>query len=170
MNKTSKKYMCKRGDIFWIDKASSRAHGREIFSNRFGVIVSNDVANIESPVVTVAYLTSEKTATLPTHVPCSVRGKDAIIMCEQLATVDRSRLETYKGTLNKHERNKLDEAIMVSMGINLEARNQSITSKHASYIEAASADSNKQLQEMRHVIKDLVEERDCYKKLYELNN
>ena len=58
------------------------------------VIVSNDVTNANSPLITVVPLTSRlRRFDLPTHIPLSGQGlwKDSMAICEQVMPLDSSR-------------------------------------------------------------------------------
>ena len=81
----------RRGDIFYI-KNDDNAVGFEQKKTRPAIIVSNDANNRASGVVEIVYLTtSQKHRPLPTHI--RVRGYvPSIALCEQVVTVDVSRL------------------------------------------------------------------------------
>ncbi len=101
--------MCKRGDVYFAnlgDTDTSEQRGI-----RPVLIVSNDMANTYSQVVTAVPLTSKlKERTLPTHVyiyPGACRGltRPSMALAEQVMSIDKSRL------LNRRGRIK-DEALM----------------------------------------------------------
>ena len=81
----------RRGDIFYI-KNDDNAVGFEQKKTRPAIIVSNNANNRASGVVEIVYLTtSQKHRPLPTHI--RVRGYvPSIALCEQVVTVDVSRL------------------------------------------------------------------------------
>ncbi len=80
------------------------------------MIVSNDVCNDVSPVIEVIFLTSRKKHPLPTHVnvQCELYST---ALCEQITSVDKSRLLDYVGRASPEEMQQIDEAIKVSLGI-----------------------------------------------------
>ena len=80
------------------------------------MIVSNDVCNDVSPVIEVIFLTSRKKHPLPTHVnvQCELYST---ALCEQITSVDKTRLLEYVGRASPEEMQQMDEAIKVSLGI-----------------------------------------------------
>ena len=99
--------MCMRGDIFYVD------FGKGIGSKQGGVrpalIVSNNKANRNSPVITVVPLTARiwKKRYLPTHVRIYGSGlsKPSMALAEQVETLDKSNLKEKIGEVS-------DEAVM----------------------------------------------------------
>lgn len=105
----------KRGDIFYVNR--SETIGSEQRSGRPAIIVSNPVCNEHSPVVEVVYLTSQNKKHLPTHVRIESAGRRSIALCEQITTVDVTRLGDYKGHLTDEEMEQVDAALLRSLGI-----------------------------------------------------
>ena len=95
--------MCKRGDVFFADL------GRDFSTSiqngiRPVLIVSNDMANTHSPVVTIVPLTGQvhKKESLPTHVytpkNCgSGLSRPSVALAEQVSSISKSQLQDYKG-------------------------------------------------------------------------
>lgn len=87
--------MCKRGDIYYVDFGENHDSNKQS-GIRPAVIVSNNKANINSPIVTVIPLTARvwKKKHLPTHV--QIRGggldKPSMALAEQVETLDKKRL------------------------------------------------------------------------------
>lgn len=108
----------KRGDIFYTDL--SPVVGSEQGGVRPVIIIQNNVGNKCSSCVIVAAITSQiNKAKLPTHVEISGCGlsKNSVILLEQIRTLDKRRLGDYIGTVNDELLNKVDDAILTSMGI-----------------------------------------------------
>lgn len=102
----------RRGDIWFIDYEKS--NGSEQHGTRPAIIVSNDVGNNHSPIVEVVWLTTAKKKPLPTHV--SIKGY-GIALCEQIHTVDKSRLLDFKRICTDKEMMQINRAMMISLGI-----------------------------------------------------
>ena len=105
-----------RGDIFFITGNSARI-GSEQKQDRPAVVVSNDKANEHSPVIEVVFLTSaEKTKFLPTHVDvmCQI---PSVALCEQVHSISKTRLGQYVRTCTSEEMKRIDNALMVSLGL-----------------------------------------------------
>ena len=115
--------MCKRGDIYFVncgcDTSSSLQCGV-----RPVLVVSNDVANAHSPVVTVVPLTGQlrKKRSLPTHVliPCSKRHgltQPSVALAEQVTSMDKSKLVERRGHIKDHSiMARVTEALQIQIG------------------------------------------------------
>lgn len=78
--------MCRRGDIY-IARLDKDAEGSLQSGNRPVLVVSNDMANKHSPVITVVPITSQMgKRKLPTHVRIEDCGlpKPSIVLGEQI--------------------------------------------------------------------------------------
>ena len=104
-----------RGDIFYVNL--SETVGSEERSGRPAIIVSNRLCNKHSPVVEVVYLTCQHKPPLPTHVRIDSAGRCSTALCEQITSVDISRLGDYKGHLTDREMAQVDVALMASLDL-----------------------------------------------------
>lgn len=82
-----------RGDVFYVNR--SETIGSEQRSGRPAIIVSNPECNEHSPVVEVVYLTCQYKKPMPTHVRIESIGRRSTALCEQITSVDVSRLGDY---------------------------------------------------------------------------
>jgi len=106
----------KRGDIFYAD--FDPVQGSEQGGVRPCLVVQNDIGNIHSPTVVVVPLTGSKKAFLPTHVRIIRKGGlrfDSIALCEQLRTIDRTRLDGFIGRIDRDTQATIDAALAVSL-------------------------------------------------------
>jgi len=111
--------MIKRGQLYYADL--SPVVGSEQGGIRPVLILQNDVGNKFSPTVIAAATTSKLTkAKLPTHIALEKEKyclpKDSIVLLEQIRTLDKSRLLDYIGELPTETMNKVNVALMVSLG------------------------------------------------------
>jgi len=109
-----------RGDIFYADL--SPVVGSEQGGTRPVLVVQNDVGNKYSPTVIIAAITSQlDKAKLPTHIELKKDKynlvKDSVVLLEQIRTLDKRRLKTLVGRVDDLTMNKVDVAIMISLGI-----------------------------------------------------
>ena len=112
--------MVKRGDIFYADL--SPVIGSEQGGIRPVIIIQNDIGNKYSPTIIVAAITSQiNKAKLPTHVEISSEeyglNKDSVVLLEQIRTVDKKRLKEKIGHMTDKDIQKVDEALLISMGL-----------------------------------------------------
>jgi mRNA interferase MazF len=112
----------RRGEIYWIHFGKGR--GSEQAGHRPAVIVSNNTINTTSPTVIVAALTRAKQKK---NYPQNVRlpaGKplpdEQTILCGQLLTLDKRRLQRHHATLDESQMPELDRALSVGLGIRIE--------------------------------------------------
>ena len=112
--------LVKRGEIYYADL--SPVVGSEQGGMRPVLIVQNDVGNRHSPTVIAAAITSQKDKSkLPTHISINADrcglAKDAIVLLEQVRTLDKQRLKERMGELDEGAMTKVDNALSVSFGL-----------------------------------------------------
>jgi len=110
----------KRGDIFYADL--SPVVGSEQGGVRPILVVQNDIGNKFSPTVIIAAITSQiNKAKLPTHIEIVADdyglSKDSVILLEQIRTIDKKRLRERLGRLDEELMAKVNEALVVSLGL-----------------------------------------------------
>lgn len=113
----------KRGQIYSADL--NPVVGSEQGGIRPVVILQNDVGNRYSPTTIVAAITSQlHKSEIPTHVllnngtNCGLE-KDSVVLLEQIRTIDRSRLHEYMGCMNKSTLAAVNQALLISFGLNM---------------------------------------------------
>ena len=111
--------MIKRGDLYYADL--SPVVGSEQGGLRPILIVQNDTGNKYSPTVIAAAVTSSMTkAKLPTHIELAANSfglvKDSVVLLEQIRTLDKRRLKEKIGELNNDKMNKVNTALLISLG------------------------------------------------------
>ncbi len=107
-----------RMDIWYADLpmregSSVQGGGRPV------VIVSNDICNAVSTVITIAPMTRQmKKLTLPTHVLIEAPdGDQSVVLAEQIMPIDRSILKKYMGKVKDEEVNKVEAAVKEQLGM-----------------------------------------------------
>lgn len=108
----------KRGDIFYADL--SPAVGSEQGGLRPVLIIQNDVGNKYSPTLVVLPITSQDKKYLPTHVYVGLDGglrKESTVMCEQIRTLDKSKIRGYIGKFHYDTMRKINQALCVSLAL-----------------------------------------------------
>lgn len=110
----------KRGDIYYA--SLSPVVGSEQGGVRPVIIIQNDIGNRYSPTVIVAAITSQiNKAKLPTHVEISSEeyglNKDSVVLLEQIRTLDKRRLKEKIGRMTNGDMRKVDDALLVSIGL-----------------------------------------------------
>ncbi len=101
-----------RGEIYIVDFGVPR--GSEPAGRHHAVVVQNDVGNAHSPTTTVAYVTSSlPTKKYPMHVwlDAGTTGKECVVKCELLLTIQQDRLQALVGALSPGELQQLNQAL-----------------------------------------------------------
>ena len=110
-----------RGDVFIA--ALDPVEGSEQGGTRRVVIVSRDSLNKYSPVVCICPITdaNNKKRIYPSHVqiPAGVGGQtiDGIVLCEQVRTINKSRLREQKGKFEKDVMTRIDVALKIALDL-----------------------------------------------------
>ena len=115
----------KRGDLYYAALDETYV-GSEQTGVRPVVILQNNIGNEHSPTVIIAPITSKvnSKSIIPTHV--YIKGykdrlkQNSLVLTEQIRAIDKSRLKYYIGALDTGELRKVDKALIISLGIDLE--------------------------------------------------
>lgn len=109
-----------RGDMFFT--YLNRGIGSEQSGYRPVLVIQNDIGNRYSPTIIVASLTGKvkEKHPLPTHYALNTRNQlviDTMVLTEQIATIDKRRLNQYIGNIGISEMRKVDKALAISIGL-----------------------------------------------------
>lgn len=111
---------CSRGQIWLV--ALDPAVGHEIQKTRPALIVSNDINNRLAGTITVVPITDagEKVYPFEVFLPTKDAGlkKDSKIKCQQIRTVDKSRLIKRLGFVSANKMLDIERAIKIHLGMN----------------------------------------------------
>lgn len=107
-----------RGEIYYVRPAISSV-GSEQVAGRPAIVVSNDKANLYSPVLEMVYLTTQPKSSLPTHVDIKSVERPSIALCEQIHSVSKSRIGGFIAKCTDAEMAMVDGALCVSLGLEL---------------------------------------------------
>lgn len=117
-----------RGDIIQVYLPAKNSSGKCVQEGmRPMVVVSNDICNSVSPVITALPLTSSNrkiAKTMPTHVVIDESDLDgtglvkkSVVMAEQICPVDKRDITMFLGTLPKKYINSIERALKVQIGL-----------------------------------------------------
>lgn len=147
-----------RGDIFYVG-LTTFVTGREQWAGRPGIIVSNDQNNLHSETVEVVYCTTRYKPNLPTHTTVLSTPYESTVLCEQVTTVDISRLGNYIGRCTEKEMCEIDRCIRVSLGL----QEDKTAKPNPAYVPPMG---NRQKENEEMIA--LRVGRDTYRKMYEI--
>lgn len=110
----------KRGDIYYADLSGiEQSLGSEQTGRRPVLVIQNDIGNLYSPTTIIAILTSKIKKDLPTHVVIrnfSGLSEVSAVCLEQIKTIDKSRLQDYRGNIGNEVMKEIEQAISISLG------------------------------------------------------
>ncbi len=112
--------MARRGEIYHVDWSAGR--GAEQAGVRPALIIQNDVGNQFSPTTIVAAITSQpRRRRYPFHVAFTSEESglrlDGTVLCEQIQTIDQSRLDELAGALTSEKMEEVNLAVQHSLGL-----------------------------------------------------
>ena len=110
-----------RGEIYFVRPATNGV-GSEQNAGRPAIVVSNDKANLYSPVLEMVYLTTQPKNSLPTHVDITSVERPSIALCEQIHSVSKSRIGGFITKCTDTEMAMVDGALCVSLGIDVQTK------------------------------------------------
>ena len=110
----------RRGEVYLVNFDPTL--GAEIQKTRPALIVQNDVANRHSAITIVAVITSQFDHPLyPTEVlirpPEGGLRTDSVALLNQIRSIDKQRLVRRLGALKPESMDRVDHAILISMGL-----------------------------------------------------
>lgn len=108
----------KRGQVYWVDFSPVR--GREQGGLRPALVVQNDIGNRYAPTTIVAAITSKLSSRaypMNVRLPKGILRQPSEILCSQLRTVDKGRLEEFIATLDQRMMGKVDTALKVTLAL-----------------------------------------------------
>ena len=133
-----------RGQIYYIHQ--QEVVGSEQEGGRPAVIVSNDVSNEHSRVVEVVFLTTKEKPPLPTHVKINSTNCSSTALCEQIDSVDKSRIGRYINQVTDAEMLRLEKAMILSLQISTNLRGTKALEEWRKMLEASKQDEEVQVK------------------------
>jgi mRNA-degrading endonuclease toxin of MazEF toxin-antitoxin module len=171
----------KRGEIWQVvSDLNHPAIGTELWSDRPAVIVSNNVLNARSGFAQVVYLsTATRKRSGPTHValPSADGTREVMALCEQVHTVDASRLRSRMGVVPSSHIRELDAALALSMSIGRNPDTHAAFRKWEEYIKLYGIDlpeeihalsgltTDHRVEALTRALKLVTVERDSYRNI-----
>ena len=106
----------RRGQIWWWNCPT---HNREHIQAgvRPVVVVSNDVCNSMSSVLTVLPVTSSVSRAYPQQVPVVFDHSVSIVLGDQITSIPKSELNQYICTLHDYQMEQIDKILKVQLGL-----------------------------------------------------
>lgn len=148
-----------RGDIFYVK--SNRKDTMKETTGSPAVVVSNDKGNENSNFVEIVYLTADERNLIPTHVNvmCKV---PSVALCERISNVSKDRLEEYIRSCTDDEMRRIDEALMLSLGVEVSGGNTTEEAKETiNALKLELVETKKIGEELKHKLKEEADKREA---------
>lgn len=113
-----KRPLFKRGDIVYVEKFGKQI-GSEQFPGRPAIVVSSDEMNGKIDTVEIVYCTTQPKEFNKCHVEVMSTPKKSTVLCEQVTTVDKKRLDKKVGRCTDAEMEQISRAIASSLKIDM---------------------------------------------------
>lgn len=105
-----------RGDVYWVDLDPTK--GSEMNKQRPCVLVGATPINLARRTVVVVPLSTSVIIKPPITVGVQCLGKKVVAVCDQIRTVDKTRLKKQAGSLSINDSNELDECLKQVLALN----------------------------------------------------
>lgn len=109
-------WMMKRGEVYWVDLNPTK--GSEINKLRPCVVISATPINLARRTVVVVPLSTQAKLVPPITVAVNCLGRQVAAVCDQVRTVDKSRLVKRADSLSFNDLSSLNEAMRQVLCIN----------------------------------------------------
>lgn len=154
-----------RGDIFWVKKNPFRpAVGSVMEADRPAIIVSNNTGNKNATIYECVFLTTAPKSDLPTHVTIRSAPETSTALCEQITSIGEEQLGRYIGKCSTAEMIAIDQALLISLGIDIINLDQKVIVEPAEPQESKTPNPSDvaMMVEAGKIVKEL----EVYKELY----
>ena len=109
-----------RGQVWWYVEGDGEPVSSVQMGTRPVLIVSNNDSNANLSTVNVIPLTTREKEVVPSHVTYQYNGRNQTLLCEQVKTIANKHLKNYEYTLSDQMMQKVNRAIMATMGIEIQ--------------------------------------------------
>lgn len=150
-----------RGDIFYVK--SNRKDTVKETTGSPAVVVSNDKGNENSNFVEIVYLTADERNLIPTHVNvmCKV---PSVALCERISNVSKDRLEEYIRSCTDDEMRRINEALMLSLGVEVSGSNTEEAEENIKALKLELGETKELGEELKHKLKEEIDKREAMEK------
>jgi len=99
-------------DVYWVNL--NPTVGREQSGHRPVLVISSDIEN-QMDIITVIPITSKKSGrkVYPNEILMTLNGKEAILLCHQVRTISKKRLDKKMATLDKGLQGRVVDVLCV---------------------------------------------------------
>jgi mRNA interferase MazF len=110
-----------RGEVYWVKlplpDVKEKENIRELKGNHPGLVISNDEQNKFSPLITILPLTSQIDKIYPFQVFSKLKGKNGIILVDQIRTIDRIRFGDKIGEIDYDLMDQVERSLHITLAL-----------------------------------------------------
>lgn len=100
-----------RGEVY---RLPARGQGHGLLGRRFAVVLQPDWLSLSTWVVAFTSTSARETSFRPS---VEIGGRGALVMCDQIATMDLNRLAEPAGSLTLEEMQRVDDALSLVLDL-----------------------------------------------------
>lgn len=113
--------LIKRGEIYWVKlplpSKYSKVKIRELQGSHPCLVVSNDEQNHFSPLITILPFTSSTDKVYPFQVLTKLKGRNSVILVDQIRTLDRKRFGERIGEASIELMEEVERALHITLAL-----------------------------------------------------
>ena len=141
-----------KGEIYYISKSALDDRDSYVISpGRPAIIVSAGNINSIQNTVCIVYTTSKPKQESPAHFVMRCKGVTSTVLCEEIITIDKSRVGKYIDTLTDFEMAKLDECLRHVLDI---CPTEYVEANDITALQAQLAEANAKAETYKNLLKD----------------
>jgi mRNA interferase MazF len=108
-----------RGEVYWVNLPLSKKQEkiRELHGKHPGLVISNNEQNRFSPLITILPLTSQVDKIYPFQVLSKLKGKNGVILVDQIRTIDRKRFSERMGVVSSELMERVEQALHITLAL-----------------------------------------------------
>jgi mRNA interferase MazF len=111
----------KRGEIYWVKLPLPSKHSKVKIRELQGIhpclVVSNDEQNHFSPLITILPFTSQTDKVYPFQVLTNLKGRNGVILVDQIRTLDRKRFGERIGEVDIELMEEVERALHITLAL-----------------------------------------------------
>lgn len=141
-----------KGEIYYISKSALDDRDSYVITpGRPAIIVSAGNINSIQNTVCIVYMTSKPKQESPAHFVMRCKGVTSTILCEEIVTIDKSRVGKYIDSLTEFEMAKLDDCLRHVLDI---CPTEYVEANDITTLQTQLAEANTKADTYRNLLRD----------------
>lgn len=141
-----------KGEIYYISKSALDDRDSYVITpGRPAIIVSAGNINSIQNTVCIVYMTSKPKQESPAHFVMRCKGVTSTVLCEEIVTIDKSRVGKYIDSLTEFEMAKLDDCLRHVLDI---CPTEYVEANDITTLQTQLAEANTKADTYRNLLRD----------------